>query len=347
MKLIVATSVAPFVEGGSTFIVDWLARELTVRGHEVDVLRFPVDESYPELLDQLLAFRLIDLTQHGDRLIAIRTPAHLLRHPRKVTWFIHHMRSAYDLWGTRYQNIPETPEGAAYRDAIVSADNVALREASRLFCNSGVVRDRLRKFNGVEAEALYPPLLDPARYHSSGSGDYLLYFSRLTHHKRQWLAIEALRYTSTPVKLVIAGAPDPGAEPYLDELLALVDRYDLSGRVTIKPRWVSEDEKVELYAGCLGAIYFPYDEDSYGYPSLEAHHARKPVLTAADAGGTKELIVDGLNGRITPADPELIARAMDELYRDPKAAQAMGEAGERRIAELGITWDNVMARLLE
>src|SRR5882762_8200784 len=110
MKIIIATSVAPFVEGGATFIVDWLGHQLRARGHAVEILPFPISESYPELLDQLLALRLIDLSQHGDRLISIRTPAHLLKHPNKVVWFIHHYRSAYDLWGTRYQNIPETPE---------------------------------------------------------------------------------------------------------------------------------------------------------------------------------------------------------------------------------------------
>jgi glycosyltransferase involved in cell wall biosynthesis len=93
-------------------------------------------------------------------------------------------------------------------------------------------------------------------------------------------------------------------------------------------------------------VYFPLNEDSYGYPSLEAHAARKAVLTTTDAGGTCELIVNGHNGFITPPDPELIGSAMDKLYNDRQATQEMGRAGERRIEELRITWDNVAARLL-
>jgi len=346
MKIIIATSVAPFVEGGATFIVDWLGHRLVSRGHEVEVLQFPVSQTYPELLDQLLAFRLIDLSQHGDRLIAIRTPAHLLKHPNKVVWFIHHYRSAYDLWGTRYQNIPETPEGSAYRDAIIAADTIGLKEATKLFSNSAVVRDRLSKFNGVNAEVLYPPLLSPDQFHNAGYGDYLLYFARITHHKRQWLAIEALSATRTPVKLVIAGCPDPGEEPYVGDLFRLVEKHGLRSRVTILSRWIPEGEKIELLAGALGVVYFPFDEDSYGYASLEAHAARKAVLTTTDSGGTNELIVNGSNGFVTPGDPELIARAMDDLYRDRDMARAMGEAGVQRIAELGINWENVMTRLL-
>src|SRR5580704_12978703 len=134
MRVIIATSVAPFVEGGSTQIADWLKHQLQVYGHEVELFQFPMSERYSEMLDQLLALRLLDLSQHGDRLITIRTPSHLLKHPNKVAWFIHHYRGAYDLWGTKYQSLPDSPEGLAYRNAIIESDNVGLRECTRLFC---------------------------------------------------------------------------------------------------------------------------------------------------------------------------------------------------------------------
>ncbi len=346
MRIIIATGVAPFVEGGSTQIVDWLSQQLHSRGHEIDVLRFPISEQYPEMLEQLLALRLLDLTQHGDRLIAVRTPSHLLRHPDKAVWFIHHYRGAYDLWGTKYQSIPNTAEGIAYREAIIHADTTGLRESGRLFCNSNIVKDRLLKFNNVHADVLYPPLFKPERFHPGPYGDYLLCVARMTHHKRQWLAIESLRHTRTSVKLVIAGCPDPGEESYVHDLHRLVEKYRLQDRVTILSRWVSEREKADLFAGCLAVVYFPFDEDSYGYPSLEAHAACKAVLTTNDAGGTVELILHGKNGFIAPADPELIAHAMDGLFTDKKMAQRMGEAGPERVQELGISWDNVISRLV-
>jgi glycosyltransferase involved in cell wall biosynthesis len=346
MRVIIATSVAPFVQGGSAQITAWLRQKLEEYGHDVELFQLPLSEIYTELLDQLLALRLLDLSQHGDRLIAVRTPSHLLRHPNKVAWFIHHYRCAYDLWGTKYQTLPDTPEGLAYRRAIVTSDNVGLRECSRVFCNSMVVRDRLLKFNNISAEVLSPPLLDPARFRPGPYGDYLLYLGRLTHHKRQWLAIEALRHTRTPVKLIIAGCPDLGFESYVSDLHGLIETYGLVHRVSILSHWVPEDEKVELLANCTAAIYFPFDEDSYGYPSLEAHAARKSVLTTSDAGGTNELIVNGKNGFITPADPELIAGAMDALCNDRPMSRRMGEAGEERVRELGINWDNVIFHLL-
>ena len=156
MRVVVASTFVPFVDGGASFIVDWLEQMLLRHGHEVETLRIPFDSHYPELLDQMLALRLLDVSAHGDRLIAIRTPSYLLRHPAKVLWFIHHHRGAYDLWGTPYQDIPDTPGGRRIREAIVSADNLAFGEARAVFTNSGVVRDRLRRFNGVNAEVLVP-----------------------------------------------------------------------------------------------------------------------------------------------------------------------------------------------
>ena len=225
MKIILASTTNPFVDGGSTFIVDWLEENLRRAGHQVEVLNFPFDFSHTGMLDQMLALRLLDLSQHGDRLIAIRTPSYLLRHPSKVLWFIHHHRSAYDLWNTPYTDIPRSPEGLRYRRAIMNADDVAFGEAHRIFANSQVVADRLKRFNHVSAEVLYPPLGNAERYRSTAFDDYILYVSRLTHHKRQWLAIEALRHSRTPVKLVIAGLPDPGAAPYLAQLQSLVEKY--------------------------------------------------------------------------------------------------------------------------
>jgi glycosyltransferase involved in cell wall biosynthesis len=344
VRVIVASTIIPFIEGGGTFIVDWLAQKLAEYGHSVEVLKLPFYSHYPEMLEQMLALRLLDISEHGDRLIAIRTPSYLLRHPSKALWFIHHHRGAYDLWGTRYQDIPNTPEGLGYREAIFRSDDVAFGEATRIFTNSRTVSQRLKFFNDVDSEVLYPPLLNAASYHCEGYGDFVLYVSRITHHKRQHLALESLRFTKTPVRLVIAGSPDSEVE--LASITSLIERYELRQRVKLLSGWVSEEQKIELFSHCLAAIYFPFDEDSYGYPSLEAHHSEKCVITTHDAGGTLELIVNGENGLVTDPEPAAIAEAMDALYLDRRKAREMGSAGRARIDALGITWDHVMTKLL-
>ena len=138
--------------------------------------------------------------------IALRTPSYILEHPNKVVWFLHHHRGAYDLWGTKYQDLPRTPAGAEQRQIIVDADNTALRSAKRLFANSQVVSDRLRRYNRLEAEVLYPPLGDSGGYRCANFDDFVFYPSRLTFIKRQELLVEAMAHVRSDVRLVWLGA---------------------------------------------------------------------------------------------------------------------------------------------
>ena len=344
MEIVIASTMVPFLEGGGTFIVDWLEQTLTERGHSVFTLRIPFSSDYREMADQMIGLRLLDIRNSGERLITIRTPSYLLRHPNKVLWFIHHYRTAYDLWDSPYREFPDTNEGRAHRDLLFSADMLAFREARRIFTNSRVVSNRLMHFNNVASEVLYPPLMRPERYGCRTYGDAIVYVSRVMHHKRQNLAVESMRYTRTPVKLILAG--QAGGDGVRQMILSLIDTYDLHDKVCFQDEWVSEELKHELMADCLACIYIPFDEDSYGYPTLEAFHSQKPVITTTDAGGTLEIIEDGVNGFVTLPSPQAIAEAMDTLYRDRERAQELGLAGRRRLDELGIGWDHVVEKLL-
>jgi glycosyltransferase involved in cell wall biosynthesis len=344
MKILIASTIVPFIEGGGTFIVDWLDAVLRERGHEVDVLKIPYWSNFREMPAQMLSLRLLDITGSADRLIAIRPPSYLLRHPSKVLWFIHHHRGAYDLWGTEYQDLPDTPEGRAYRECIVKSDHLAFSEARTIYANSAVVAQRLKKYNDVDAEVLYPPVFQPERYRCNEYGNYILYISRVEHHKRQHLAVEAMRYTRTSVKLVIAGKG--GGGDCENMLRRDVKRFGVQDKVVLDLNWISEEAKIDYLSDCLAAIYVPFNEDSYGYPSLEAHHAGKCVISTTDAGGTSELIVDGQNGFLAEPSPQAIAERMDRLYLDRNLAMEMGRAGMDRISQLGITWDRVVERLI-
>jgi glycosyltransferase involved in cell wall biosynthesis len=59
-----------------------------------------------------------------------------------------------------------------------------------------------------------------------------------------------------------------------------------------------------------------------------------------------ELVLDGVNGFVTPPTPQEIARAFDELWEDRALAQQLGERGTARLVELGINWDTVISKFL-
>jgi glycosyltransferase involved in cell wall biosynthesis len=343
VKVVIVSSVVPFVKGGAESLTRWLRDALVERGHEVDVFTVPVHSHPAQLPGQMVGLRSMDFTGFGDRLIAIRTPSYLVRHHHKVLWFIHHHRPAYDLWDT-YPDVPKDADGWEFRRMMYASDDVALAEAKKIFTNSARVSDRLRTYNGVESEVLYPPLpagttADPGPY-----GDYLLYISRIEPHKQQLLAVEALARTTTPVRLVLAGKG--GGSEYAELINRRVDELGLVNRVTFLNTHVTDETKWSLMNGALASVYLPHDEDSYGYVGLESAEARRPLITASDSGGVLELVQDGVNGLVTDPKPDALAQAFDRLYEDRELAARLGAAQPQRLLDLNIDWDHVVERLL-
>lgn len=67
--------------------------------------------------------------------------------------------------------------------------------------------------------------------------------------------------------------------------------------------------------------------EGYSMALLEACAAGLPIV-ATDVGGNREIVRDGVNGRVVPAGSEvLLAEAIASLLRDVDAAAAMGQAG--------------------
>ena len=147
--------------------------------------------------------------------------------------------------------------------------------------------------------------------------------------------------TRSPVRAVLIGSMG-GA--YGDEVRAAIARHRLEGRVECLGM-VDEERKLDLYAHALAVYNGVYDED-YGYLTLEAFFAGKPVLTHDDSGGPLEFVRDGDNGFVTPPDPDEIAARLDLLHAQPAMARAMGQRGRQTLDERHIGWDHVLDKLL-
>ena len=342
MRIILASTFVPFINGGARFIVEWAEDKLREAGHEVERFYLPFVDTPYDLLDQAAGFRMMDLAQWSDRLIAFRPPAYVIPHPDKVLWFIHHIRTLYDLWDGPFAPA-KTPDTRAVRDNLHALDTAAFGEARRVYTNSQVVSDRLKRFNGVSSEPLYPPIWAPERFRCDGYGDEVLVVCRAEPHKRQHLLVEAMAHVTTPVRLRLCGRTTGPA--YANRIRQEIRDRALHDRVAFEDRWISEEEKADLIAGALAMAYLPEDEDSYGYPSLEAAHAGKCVLTTTDSGGVLELVEDGRNGLVAEPEPRAVAAALDRLWRDKDATRRMGEANRDRLGELRIDWTRVVEAL--
>ncbi len=83
---------------------------------------------------------------------------------------------------------------------------------------------------------------------------------------------------------------------------------------------------IELLAGARALLFTPFEED-YGYVTLEAFLARKPVITTTDAGGPLEFVEDGVNGLVAAPSPAAVADAIATAHGqrlDGRAARRGG-----------------------
>jgi glycosyltransferase involved in cell wall biosynthesis len=343
MKVAVATTQDLFVRGGgATSHAEGLVRALSSLGHAVEMVQLPFGwSSKVEVLRQAYQWRLLDLRDSGAQLVVtLKFPAFYVRADRKIAWILHQHRPLYDNF-----DLPEYSafssrhaEDVAIRDAVRGWDNRYLAEMRRIFTNSRTVADRLRRYNGLEGEPLYHPPPGAERLHPGEFGDYVLWLGRLEANKRPGLLLQALARTRRPVRAVYAG---DGA--LREALRAEARRLGVEPRVDFRG-FVSEEERVALYAGARAVVYAPFSED-FGYVTLEAFLAEKPVITTLDAGGPVEFVRDGINGFVAK-DPAGVAAAID-AYADPALAREHGRAGRQAYADTIPSWPQVCARLLE
>ncbi len=341
-RILVAAPQAPYLRGGAELHAELTVQALVAAGHQADLVTLPYTWTGDmSSLEQAMAWRLANFEQTApgdvDLLIATKYPSYLARHPNKVAWIFHQQREVYDLHPTAYGNFGLADEEIALRQAIVDLDNEALGEARALFTNSRNTAQRLEQYCGIAATALYAPPPLHERLRSGPFGDYLFFVGRLDRIKRIDLTLRALSQTRTPVRLRIAGQGPARQElEALAQELGIVKRVDFLG-------FVSDDEVIELMAGCLAMVLTPHDED-YGFTTLEAFFAGKPVITSTDAGGVLEFVEDAVTGFVVEPDAERIAAPIDDLFEDRALGERLGAAGRDRVREAA-SWDKAIAAL--
>jgi len=321
MRIIIATTQAPFIYGGAEILATQLCQSLQEAGHEAEIVAIPF-QAYPleRILDTMLSCRLLDISsfngQNIDRLIGLKFPAYLIKHPDKVLWLLHQHRQAYDLWGGKYDGLDISANGQK------------------------VVR-RLKTYNNVDSIPLYHPPQDADSFYFQEEEGYFFFPSRINQIKRQELVVEALAKTTHPIPVIFAGKAEGNFDIYLREKIAklgLTERAMFIGKIT-------NEQKIAHYAKSLGVVYPPFDED-YGYVTLEGMLASKPVITCQDSGGPLEFIRDRETGLIVEPTTHALAAAMDEIWENRSWAKQLGKAAYEHYQNLDISWSNVLSKLL-
>jgi glycosyltransferase involved in cell wall biosynthesis len=158
----------------------------------------------------------------------------------------------------------------------------ASTRVDHFIANSRFVRERIRAYYGREAEVINPPV-DTAFFTpgpDTTRDDFYLASGALVPYKRFELVVSAFNRLSR--RLIVAGSG-----PELKRLRNMAASHiDVRG-------WVTDRELRGLYRRAK-ALVFAGRED-FGIVAVEARACGCPVI-AFGAGGSQEIVQDGLNG---------------------------------------------------
>lgn len=333
------------MRGGAEELASELCSRLnSTPGVAAEVLRVPFSwEPFERVADEIFLNRTLRLS-NVDRVIGLKFPAYLIPHDTKVLWVLHQFRQAYDLRDRGESNIPETPAGQKICELVRRADAEVFSTRRSIFTLSKVTQDRLKRYNGVEAEILPQPMNNPELFADCGDSGYLFAGGRINSGKRQHLLVEAMAGTKTGAKLIVAGPPDTPEDA--NRLQDTVRRLKLEERVVLDLGFHPLAKIADYVNHARACAYLPVDEDSVGYVTMEAASASKPVITLTDSGGVLQLVINGETGCVADPDAKSIAEAIDLLCSDGSRYAQMGRAARHLWDSFEVTWPKTVEKLL-
>ncbi len=205
-------------------------------------------------------------------------------------------------------------------DRIITVSEASADSVVEAFCLS---RERIRVIHdGVDTDVFLPlPGVSPEPYE--------LLFVGNSEDRNKGIAplLQALRLLRGrfPFHLTVVHHPGSKGAP------RLAGELGLEGRVTFLDS-LSTEELVRQYNRAQ-LLVSPSLYEGFGLPAAEALACGTPVV-ATTAGALREIVDDGVSGRLVPpADVQALAEAIETLLEDPERCRAMGEAGARRVRE--------------
>jgi glycosyltransferase involved in cell wall biosynthesis len=144
-----------------------------------------------------------------------------------------------------------------------------------------------------------------------------------------FLRAAAIVRQSIPDSFFLSVGDNGNTSEYGQTVKKLLQELGLTERTV----WLGFSDRIHEIYGAIDLLVLPSDEESFGRVAIEAMAARKPVV-ATTVGGIPEIVVDGETGYLVPPrSPDALAQAIIHLLNNPDLAQAMGQAGRRRVEQ--------------
>ncbi|PIR97892.1 MAG: hypothetical protein COT89_02360 [Candidatus Colwellbacteria bacterium CG10_big_fil_rev_8_21_14_0_10_42_22] len=159
------------------------------------------------------------------------------------------------------------------------------QKPDHILTNSNHIADKINNYYGREAKVLNPPIEDHVFYYDPKieKQNYYLIYGRIIHYKKFLMVIHAFKKMGLPLKVV-------GAGPEEYAVKKLINGSDGLEYLS----FVEDENKLREIIAKAKAVIVPQIED-FGLVSAESIACGTPVI-GYNAGGTAEIIEDGLNG---------------------------------------------------
>lgn len=325
LRVAILTSVlSNNVRGGAERFYSGLYEGFLALGCQADLVKVQADEpDFSTILSNYRKCHELNLSSY-DLVVSTKAPTYAVRHPNHVLYLVHTVRVFDDMFEKAFN--PRVEEHYAQRAQLHRIDFDAMCGAKARFAIGHEVARRLYRWRGLDSEVLHPPLafndFRPGR-----DGDYFFLPGRLHPWKRVDLLIKAIKLSSLPMKLVLAGLGE--SETHLKSLAGGDERIEFLGRV--------DDERlVQLYSDCLAVPFVPVCED-YGYVTLEAFASGKPVLTCGDSGEPCQFVRSFQTGLVVDPSPESIRSGLEWFWKNREQAASMGIRAKRETSSMSWT----------
>lgn len=226
--------------------------------------------------------------------------------------------------------------------------NIHMGKVTKYVSTGTSIRDQLISF-GVEKNRIitYPSLnpdvpekdkksITPKPHHHKGAVE-LVCFSALRPYKGvDYLlkSMKILKEKDPSIHLTIVGEGG-----MWDDLQEYIKKNDLTN-TTLRGFLPEYSDVLKMMAGSDILVLSSVSDEGNPRVILESFQFERPVIATA-AGGTPELIEDGVNGRLLPTKrPDLFADAVLELANDPDLREKLGKGGKKFLDSLP-TWDDL------
>jgi glycosyltransferase involved in cell wall biosynthesis len=166
---------------------------------------------------------------------------------------------------------------------------------------------------------------------ASDCGQDILYLAHLSRRKGIFLVLEAFAAVlqqHPKARLTVAGQWQ--ADDEKEEALNRIQQLGLGTHIRFLGE-VTGRRKTEAFLQHQLFLFTPVAPEGLPWVILEAMSARLPVITT-DQGAIREVVLDGITGRIVEPEAGAVAEAVRWMLEHPAGARNMGNAGFDRVS---------------